>query len=77
MSAELNGQPSLQTIVRVQAQEIARLNDNRMVLLAMIEELRAAAAAGDQELVELRAWVAGLGLEDREADAADEADTSA
>lgn len=52
-------QPSPETIVRVQSQEISRLNDNRLYLIALLEDTKAEALAEiakrDEEIAQLKA----------------------
>lgn len=54
-------QPSAETIVRVQSQEINRLNDNRLYLIALLEDTKAEALAEiakrDQQIEELKAQI--------------------
>jgi hypothetical protein len=54
-------QPTAETMVRVQAQEISRLNDNRLYLIALLEDTKAEALAEiakrDQEIEELKAQI--------------------
>lgn len=55
-------QPNPQTVVRIQSQEIGRLNDNRLYLIAVLEDTKAEALAEiakrDQEIEELKAAAA-------------------
>lgn len=50
-------QPSQEAIVRVQGQEMNRLNDNRIYLLALIEEIQAEAM---QEIGRLQSQLASV-----------------
>ena len=52
-----NPQPSDQAIIRVQGQEMNRLNDNRIYLLALIEEIQAEAM---QEIGRLQGQLASV-----------------
>lgn len=53
-------QPSPATSLRVMGQEIARLNENRMYLIALLEDTQAAAAA---KIAELTAQIDALQLQ--------------
>jgi hypothetical protein len=56
-------QPSPQTIIRIQSQEIERLNGNRLYLMALLEDTKAEALAEiakrDEEIASLKAPEAG------------------
>jgi hypothetical protein len=56
-------QPNPQTIIRIQSQEINRLNDNRLYLIALLEDTKAEALAEiakrDEEIASLKAPEAG------------------
>jgi hypothetical protein len=51
-------QPAAQTIIRMQTQEINRLNDNRIFLMALLEDTKAEALAEigmrDEEIARLQ-----------------------
>ena len=57
-------QPSPQTIIRIQSQEIERLNGNRLYLMALLEDTKAEALAEiakrDEEIAQLSARVDGF-----------------
>jgi hypothetical protein len=61
MSEQPNPQPNPQTIIRVQSQEINRLNDNRLYLIALLEDTKAEALAEigkrDGEIEALKAQI--------------------
>lgn len=60
-------QPNTQTVVRVQSQEIGRLNENRLYLMALLEDTKAEALAEiakrDQQIEELKAQIEPQGDE--------------
>ena len=57
MSTQPAARPSDQAIIRVQGQEMQRLNENRMYLLALIEEIQAEA---QQEIQRLQGQLASV-----------------